>query len=203
MLAISNELRLWPRMPVMLMGDLNARIPQVHSLHWQVAAGHWHDSGAVASTWGPARDAEPTAHAHGCKAPSRTDYALANDQARGLIRSFELLGFDHVDVHTPLKVTPTSGAPQAINEVHVPGAIDLGQAPDIGQIHRLMDANLIQHQQDLEHALQHNDTSQFLTCWSACLEEALLEAGGIPLHQRRPFKGRGRSISRPPPQSGQ
>eukprot|EP00969_Alexandrium_andersonii_P086250 3802077-Alexandrium_andersonii.AAC.1 len=54
--AIAGELEKWPRLPVILAGDLNADPSKVPALKGMLERGWWHDLGARATAWGAPED---------------------------------------------------------------------------------------------------------------------------------------------------
>eukprot|EP00969_Alexandrium_andersonii_P051756 2272943-Alexandrium_andersonii.AAC.1 len=144
--AAIAELLEWPNMPTIVAADLNARIEQLPSLQAQILAGNWHDLGAIASSWG-AEDASPTAWAHNAKSPSRIDYLFADSRALGLAVGWEHGGFGRFDVHAPLSVKLTGGAPCPRRVFRTPQPIELERTQDAAtgtakQIGECIDASI-------------------------------------------------------------
>eukprot|EP00969_Alexandrium_andersonii_P061624 2716482-Alexandrium_andersonii.AAC.1 len=101
MASILEELSLWPSMPCIVAGDMNASANSVAPVASALARGDLLDIGHLAPAWGAEADL-PTSWAHNAKAPTRIDHVFCNVEASLLVRSFRHLGFGKFDVHAPL-----------------------------------------------------------------------------------------------------
>eukprot|EP00969_Alexandrium_andersonii_P296428 13099593-Alexandrium_andersonii.AAC.1 len=89
--AVLGEIHLWPRVPVIFAGDLNAQADKLPSLRMALAQGVLYDVGALAQVWG-GEAAQHTACAHNSVVGSRIDYMCVSSAMMPRVCSFELDG---------------------------------------------------------------------------------------------------------------
>lgn len=212
--AIREELHELPASPTMIVGDLNADIPQIKEAEELIHEHRWTDVGAHASLWGE-DDAVPTCLAHSAHSSTRRDYCLANPACFSLIRGFRVDTCDEFSVHQPLQIRINGkGAWQGGWHTEPKEKLYELFGKKVGEIHGDQpDNSLHQTRADQKAILQHLITKQFdkrtaeldhtrHTCnttalWrmtSRCIEKGFAEYLEVDLTNRRnahKFMGRG------------
>lgn len=91
------ELKEWPHMPCLRMGDLSSQPCHIPAGKWALAHAMLHAVGAIANTWDPRDpDSAPTALAHGSRVNRRIGMAFANCDALRIVKRCFRGQFQHV-----------------------------------------------------------------------------------------------------------
>eukprot|EP00969_Alexandrium_andersonii_P315265 13928337-Alexandrium_andersonii.AAC.1 len=179
MVAVFNDIHASPRVPFMVVGDLNGEIASFDSLSSRIAAGSVVDVCAQQHLTGSERPLQ-TCMAHGAASMRRRDFILVASSLMPYLVSAYTKSDYGLDVHLPVVLTMRFPAVMTFSLLVEPPVytppVGVGRQQWREKVEAAATAPFDRSHQALMHFLEAEQLDQFWALWSRALQDAFIAA---------------------------